>query len=110
LNQIRIRFSVDYSRNALSYHTVKQIVYCQVECKMATRMRRSDNDYFTETKTVGTTRVLIEMTRFGLLWHGNAARLTPANQVERSALAVAWGADRNQVYQDVMRNVTQLVD
>ena len=105
-----IRFSVDYSSTALPYHTLKRTVYCQVECKMAMRIGRSDNDYFTETQTVGSTRVLIEMTRFGLLWHGNAARLTPANQVERSALAVAWGADRNQVYQDVMRNVTQLVD
>jgi hypothetical protein len=78
--------------------------------KMAMRIGRSDNDYFTETQTVGSTRILIEMTRFGLLWHGNAARLTDANHVERSALAVAWGADRNQVYQDVMRNVTQMVD
>ncbi len=76
---------------------------------MAMRMGRSDNDYFTETQTVGSTRVMIEMTRFGLLWHGNAARLTSSNQVERSALAVAWGADRNQVYEDVLRHVSQAV-
>lgn len=75
-------------------------------------MRRgyTENDYWTETQTVGSTRVLIEMTRFGLLWHGNAARLTPGNQVERTALAVAWGADRNQVYRDVMQHVAHIVD
>lgn len=76
---------------------------------MAMRMRRAERDYWTETEVVGSTRVLIEMTRFGLLWHGHAARLTPGNQVERSALAVAWGADAQQVYQAVLRNVSQAI-
>jgi hypothetical protein len=77
---------------------------------MAMRLGRSENEYWTETQVVGSTRVMIEMTRFGLLWHGNAARLTTDNHVERSVLAVAWGADRTQVYQDVLRNVALTVN
>ncbi len=68
---------------------------------MARHLKNTD-DYWTETQDIGSVRVLIELTRFGLLWHGNAARLTASSQLERTALAVTWGADRDQVYQDVV--------
>ncbi|MAS32672.1 MAG: hypothetical protein CL610_01620 [Anaerolineaceae bacterium] len=60
------------------------------------------SDYWTELKTIHATTVLIEMTRFGLLWHGHAAKVLKGNQVDRNALAVAWGADKDQVYEDVL--------
>lgn len=63
--------------------------------------RRSD--YYTDIQTIDSTTVLIEMTRFGLLWHGHAARLLDGNQVDRNALAIAWGADKDQVFQDVLQ-------
>ena len=60
-------------------------------------------EYWTEVQTIGTTSILIEMTRFGLLWHGNAAIVKDGKRVDRNALAVAWGADREQVYQEVVK-------
>jgi hypothetical protein len=60
-------------------------------------------DYWTDLQTIGSTPVLIEMTRFGLLWHGHAAKLLEGSQIDRNALAIAWGADQDQVYQDVLR-------
>lgn len=64
-------------------------------------MRREE--YWTELHTFGTTTVIVEMTRFGLLWHGHAARVTDDKRIEPNALAVAWGADQEQVYQDVLK-------
>ncbi len=65
-------------------------------------MSKSRADYWTKVQTVGSVTVLIEMTRFGLLWHGHAARLLEGNHIDRNALAIAWGADQDQVYQDVL--------
>ncbi len=61
------------------------------------------NDYWTDLQTIGTETVLIEMTRFGLLWHGHAARLIDGGNIDRNALAIAWGADQEQVYKDVLQ-------
>ena len=60
-------------------------------------------DYWTHVQDIGTITVMIEMTRFGLLWHGHAARLLTGNTIDRNALAIAWGADQDQVYQDVLK-------
>jgi hypothetical protein len=68
-------------------------------------MSKDRADYWTDVQNVGSIPVLIEMTRFGLLWHGHAAIIKEGSRVERSALAVAWGADREQVYQDVLQGV-----
>jgi hypothetical protein len=62
-------------------------------------------EYWTELHTIGTTTVIVEMTRFGLLWHGHGARVTEDKRIEPNALAVAWGADQEQVYQDVLKGV-----
>lgn len=66
-------------------------------------MSMQREEYWTELQTIGTTSILIEMTRFGLLWHGNAAIVKDGKRVDRSALAIAWGADREQVYQEVVK-------
>ena len=66
-------------------------------------MSMQREEYWTELQTIGTTSILIELTRFGLLWHGNAAIVKGSKRVDRNALAVAWGADREQVYQEVMK-------
>ena len=66
-------------------------------------MSMQREEYWTELQTIGTTSILIELTRFGLLWHGNAAIVKDGKRVDRNALAVAWGADREQVYQEVMK-------
>lgn len=68
-------------------------------------MSASRSDYWTDIEFVGTTKVFIEMARFGLLWHGHAARFINGNQIDRHALATAWGADRDQVRRDVLRGV-----
>lgn len=60
-------------------------------------------DYWTNVQTIGSVTILIEMTRFGLLWHGHAAKLLEGSQIDRNALAIAWGADQDQVYEDVLR-------
>ena len=60
-------------------------------------------DYWTNVQTIGSVTILIEMTRFGLLWHGHAAKLLDGSQIDRNALAIAWGADQDQVYEDVLR-------
>lgn len=59
-------------------------------------------EYWTELHTIGSTTIMIEMTRFGLLWHGHAAKVTDDKRIERNALAVAWGADQEHVYQEVL--------
>lgn len=59
-------------------------------------------EYWTELHTIENTSFIIEMTRFGLLWHGHAARISKDKRIEPNALAVAWGADQQQVYQDVL--------
>jgi hypothetical protein len=65
-------------------------------------MSTRHNDYWTDLQTIGSTTVLIEMTRFGLLWHGHAAKLLEGGHIDRNALAIAWGADQDQVFQDVL--------
>ena len=66
-------------------------------------MSTSRADYWTHVQNIGSVTVTIEMTRFGLLWHGHAARLLAGNLIDRNALAIAWGADQEQVYEDVLR-------
>ena len=66
-------------------------------------MSMQREEYWTELQTIGTTSILIEMTRFGLLWHGNAAIVKDGKRVDRNALAIAWGADRELVYQEVVK-------
>ena len=65
------------------------------------------DDYHTEVHQVGTTRVLIEITRFGLLWHGHATRVSAHNTLERNAITTAWGADRSHVYEQVINGVQE---
>lgn len=64
-------------------------------------MSMKREEYWTELQTIGATSVLIEMTRFGLLWHGNATIVKDGKRIDSNALAIAWGADQNQVYRDV---------
>jgi hypothetical protein len=66
-------------------------------------MSTSRADYWTHVQEIGSVTVTIEMTRFGLLWHGHAARVLSGNKIDRNALAIAWGADQEQVYEDVLR-------
>ncbi len=61
-------------------------------------------DSWIEMQLYGTDTLRIELTRYGQLWHGQAARLVGRNIVERSPLATAVGGDFESVRYQVISN------
>jgi hypothetical protein len=70
-------------------------------------MSSDTNHRWVEMQPVGHDTIRIELTRYGRLWHGQAARMLDRNRIDINPLATAVGMDFENVRYQVLQSVQQ---